>query len=176
MFSQEEKVMLNVNRAVIDLHGFFIITESNKIINNPKILVTLLTEKELTAFVGLPSLTPYEKLTVEEAAVKHAVNQIIGHTEETISLDYSPTGIITYIAEGIFSKSGQYLEYPEHMYNEAAASVSFLESMVAIVSYYTNTPYHTVKDYPVNQIFKQYAICQSAFPSQIQPISKTTEE
>lgn len=174
MFSNEEKDILNIDRAVIDLHGFFIISSNDfTIINNPKVIVTLLNEKELTAFLGLNNISPNEKLTIEESVVTHCVLKIIDQEGVLISLDYTPAGIISYIAEAVIAKSTQYLEHPEAMYDVASEAVTFFESMVSIIAYYTNTPYDVVKSYPINQIYKRYAICQSAFPSQINPIKKT---
>jgi hypothetical protein len=173
MFSSIEKDILNVNRAVIDLHGFFIISTNYNIIHNPKILVTLLTEKELTAFLGLDNIQPIEKLDIEEAVIKHSVLQIVDQTGELISIDYTPAGIISYIAEAVIAKSTQYLTDPVGMFAVASDSVTFFQTMIAIISYYTNTPYDVVKEYPVNQIFSRYAICQNAFPTQINPITKT---
>ena len=66
----------------------------------------------------------------------------------------------------------EYLENKDNIpYLETAESVSYLETMSAIISYYTNTAYEKVIALPINEIYKRYAVCQQAFPNQIQPLT-----
>lgn len=173
MYSEKEKKIFSISRAVIDLHGFFIVTTKNVVLDNPKILVELLTIRELTAYDNYSEKTVRDKLDIEDSVLSTKVIQVVNYPDVIISLNYTPAGIISYIAEAIILKSQIYIENPVPTYDAVASHVTFLEKMAAIVSYYTNTPYSEVIEWPVSQIFKRYAICQSAFATQIEPLRES---
>lgn len=176
MYSEKEKQLFSKSRAVIDLHGFFIVSEEGYIIDSPKILVELLNSKELIAYDGFTERSVNDKLELEDSVIGTKIVQVINYPNIQISLNLSPAGIISYIAEAVILKSQLYLEYPIEAFNSLSANVTFIEEMSSIISYYTNTPYDTVIEWPVNQIFKRYAVCQRAFPQQIRPLENQTEE
>lgn len=176
MYSEKEKQLFSKSRAVVDLHGFFIVSEEGFIVDNPKILVELLSSKELIAYDGFTEKSVNDKMELEDSVITSKIIQIINYPTISISLDFSPAGIISYIAEAIILKSQLYLQYPIEVYNSVAEEVTFIEEMSSIISYYTNTPYDTVIEWPISQIFKRYAVCQRAFPQQIKPLENSQEE
>ena len=65
MFTESERDLLKISRALINLHGFFIVTKNNEIIDNPMIVVNLLTKVELETFKSLLSVDPIERIMIE---------------------------------------------------------------------------------------------------------------
>lgn len=171
MFTESERSLLRVSRALINLHGFFIVTTENRVLDNPIILVDLLTKVEIETFKTLLNVTPSERVEIEDNILENKVLTILGEATK-INLNFTPAGIINFIAEAIVKKSEEYLENKDNIpYLETAASVNYLETMSAIISYYTNTPYEDVISLPISEIYKRYAVCQAAFPNQIQPLT-----
>ena len=175
MFSPEERDLLKISRAMITLHGFFIVDEDYNIIDSPLVMVNLLTKPELESFQALASLTPEERYKVEDSMLENCVLTVIGNTRK-ILWDYSPAGVSSSISRAIILLSEFYLKNESNnAYVEAASGVNYLETMCAIISYYMNVTYDYAVSLPVNEIYKRYAICQQAFPNQVQPISVEEE-
>lgn len=171
MFTQSERDLLTVSRALLNLNGFFLVTEENTILDNPIILVDLLTKMEIETFKTLLKVSPSDRVEIEENIVENKFLALLGSTYK-INFNFTPAGVITSIAEAIVKKSEEFLENKDNIpYLETAESVSYLETMSAIISYYTNTAYEKVIALPVNEIYKRYAVCQQAFPNQIQPLT-----
>lgn len=176
MFSQNERDLLKISRALINLHGFFIVLDNNVVEDNPIIMVDLLTKVELETFKTLLSVKANEKIDIENNIVENKFLSVLG-SSNNINLDFTPAGIINYIAEAIVKKSEEYLENENNsIYHETEQAVNYIETMGAIISYYLNTPYETVISLPINEIYKRYAICQSAFPNQVQPLINEVDE
>lgn len=171
MFSESERDLLKISRALINLHGFFIVDAEYNIIDNPIVIVDLLTKVELESFKALSSLDPIEKFNVENSVVKNCTLAMLG-SDKQISFDFCPAGVISFIANAIIAKSEQYLVNSRNeAYLESAANVNYLETMCAIISYYMNISYDYAISLPISEIYKRYAVCQQAFPNQVQPIS-----
>lgn len=173
MYNEKERKLLSISRAVIDLHGFFIVTTENKIIDNPVIMIDLLSKVELETFGALLQLSPDQKIRVEETIVHTGVLNIIGYDRHVIDLDMTPAGVITTIASAITLKTEQYIKNDSNlMYLETDSTVNYIEQMCAIISYYMNLKYDYVISLPINEIYKRYTICQQSFSSQISPLTK----
>lgn len=171
MFSESERKLLKISRALVSLRGFFIVDQEYNVIDDPIILINLLNNIELESFKNIYDLNPVEKLNIENSIVRDKVLSILGYDKQ-INLDYTPAGVITSIAAAVIKKSEEYLLNTDNkMYEEAVSGVNYIEQMCAIISYYTNTTYDVVIEYPINEIYKRYAICQTAFPNQIQALS-----
>lgn len=172
MYNERERKLLSISRAVIDLHGFFIITTNDILIDNPVIMINLLSKVELETFGALLNLKPDQRVGIEEIIVNTGILNIIGHENLKIDLDYSPAGVISTIASAITLKSEQYLKNTNNeMYIETNSTVNYIEQMCAIISYYMNIKYDYVISLPINEIYKRYAICQQSFSSQIEPLT-----
>lgn len=171
MFSESERDLLKISRALINLHGFFIVDAEYTILDNPILIVDLLTKVELESFKSISQLDPLEKFKVEQAIAENCILAILG-TESRILFDYSPAGVTSLIASAIIMESEKYLNNNQNeAYIEADSSVNYIETMCAIISYYMNVSYDYAISLPINEIYKRYAVCQRAFPSQVQPIS-----
>ena len=175
MFTESERELLKISRAIISLHGFFIVTEENSIIDDPMVLVDLLTKVELETFKSLLNIEPLERIEIEENIVKNKFLTLLG-SDQFINFSFTPAGVISFIAEAIVRKSEEYLSNEVNIpYNEAAESVNYLENMCAIISYYMNISYDFAISLPISEIYKRYAICQQAFPNQVQALSNEEE-
>lgn len=164
------------SRAVINLHGFFVITNTHSIIDNPKIVVKCLQVSELFVMEYFDNLSPLDKLIVEEDLIRDNVCEIYNHEGETISLEYTPAGIITSIASAILNLSLKYLINDDGVpYAQHYERISYLENMQAIVSYYLQIPYGEVVKLPLNELFHKHAICARAFPNQVLPLLPVDE-
>ena len=81
MFTESERSLLRVSRALINLHGFFIVTTENRVLDNPIILVDLLTKVEIETFKTLLNVTPSERVEIEDNILENKVSivdEIIG--------------------------------------------------------------------------------------------------
>lgn len=175
MFTESERELLKVSRAIISLHGFFIVTKENIIIDDPMILVDLLTKVELETFKSLLNVDPLERIEIEENVVTNKFLTLLG-SDQFINFNFTPAGVIAFIAEAIIKKSEEYLLNEGNIpYQEAEDSVNYLESMSAIISYYMNVPYDTVISLPIAEIYKRYAICHVAFPNQVLALTNDEE-
>jgi len=171
MFTESERDLLKVSRALINLHGFFIVTKNNEIIDDPLIIVNLLTKVELETFKSLLEVDPVERVIIEENVAENTFLAILG-SDELINYDYTPAGVISMLAEAVIKKSEEYLTNENNlMYAETAASVNYIETMSAIIAYYMNVEYDYVLSLPICEVYKRYAVCQQAFPNQVQPLT-----
>lgn len=180
-FKTSSELVYGVNSAVIDLTGFSLVVNNPEegnfmVVEDPKVVVDLLSPQELKRYVDLTNSSLQNRVSVEHVLVRDKVTEVLGYTGKYINIGHSPAGIISTIAGLIFSKSFLYLKEPEKHYDIHASNIFFLDQMCGIISYYMNTPYDTVKNLPINEIFKRHAICQEAFPSQISSLSATSEE
>lgn len=173
MFTESERDLLKISRALINLHGFFIVTKNNEILDNPMVVVNLLTKVELETFKSLIDVDPLERVDIEENVIENTFLALLG-SDELINLNYTPAGVITLLAEAVIKKSEEYLTNENNKaYEDTASSVNYIETMSAIISYYMNVEYDYVLTLPICEIYKRYAVCQSAFPNQIQPLSNS---
>ena len=171
-FKTSNEIVYGLNSAVIDLDGFFLLLENPEkdnyvIVEDPKVVVDLLTPEELKRYVNLTKASIENKVAVEHVIVRDKITEVLGYKGKNISIMGSPAGIISTIAGLIFNKSFEYLEEIEYSYHQHFENINILDQMCGIVSYYLNTPYEVVKNLPVNEIFKRHAICCKSFPMQV---------
>ena len=108
MFSESERDLLKISRAVINLHGFFIVDKNYEIIDNPVIVVDLLTKVELESFKAISHLSPLEKFNVENSIAENCILAIMG-TDKQVAFEYCPAGITSFIANAVIVQSEKYL-------------------------------------------------------------------
>ena len=124
MFTESERDLLKISRALINLHGFFIVTKNNEIIDNPMIVVNLLTKVELETFKSLLSVDPIERIMIEENVAENTFLAILG-SDELINYDFTPAGVVSILAEAVIKKSEEYLTNENNrLYDESEASVN----------------------------------------------------
>ena len=171
MFSESERDLLKISRAIINLHGFFVVDKELNIIDNPIIIVDLLTKVELESFKALSALNPMEKYNVENSIAENCILAVVG-SDVKIAFDYSPAGIVSFIANAVVVESEKYLNNENNnAWFETVNSVNYLETMCSIIAYYMNISYDYAISLPISEIYKRYAVCHKAFPSQIQAIN-----
>lgn len=164
------------HRAVLDLHGFFVISTQKELIENPKIIIEALRPSEFFVMEFFEDLVESEKIEVEEGIVRDNVITVFGYDVE-IDLEYTPAGVITSIARSVIELSLKYLKNEEGLpYEEKYDSVGYYESMQAIVSYYLNIPFTEVEKYTISELYQKHAICSKTFLGSVQPLMKLREE
>ena len=171
-----EKELELGSRAVLNLHGFFIVTKEDQIIEHPQIIFKTLQTSELYLMDYYDSLSLYERSDLEEIIIESNVLGIYGYEESQISLQYTPAGVISSIAQAVLDLSLKYLvNEGGSVYKQKLGTVTYLESMQAIVSYYLNIPYNIVCEMPLTELYKKHAICYKTFPNQINPLCEIEE-
>lgn len=181
MFKKSEEITKGIGSAVLSLRGQHLclddpINNRLMVIDNPVVLLDLLTIAELKRYVGLSELSDSMRLEVEETVVRDKVIEVVGYTGRFINIYESPAGVISTIANTIFYKSYEYLKEPKLQYGLHLDNVNFIEQMCGIVSYYLHMPFNEVERLPINEIFRLHSICHSAFPAQVNDIRQEEEE
>lgn len=167
---------LYISRALLNLHGFFLVDNNFNIIENPKIIFSALVADELYLLSYIELLPFEERCIVYEELVKSNVIEVFGLKDSTINLDYSPAGVIEAIAEAILQFTYDYLVNKNNeKYEVASDKLTYFDNMMAIISYYLNMPYPEVLKLPVNDVYKKYALCARAFPTQVAPLQPIEE-
>lgn len=174
-FKYSNETVYGINSAVIKLKGQFINLEDfeNKrliIVDDPVIVVDLLSIDELKRYANLSKLSEKSKVDIENVIVRDKVVEVVGYKDKNICIPESPAGVISTIAGLIFNKSYDYIANVEINYGYHISDVTPVDQMCAIISYYTSTPYDIVKELPISEIFKRHAICARAFPNQVNDI------
>jgi hypothetical protein len=172
MFNKSESVLFGINRAVIDLNGFYVVSTNCEIFENPRLVVDLLSPQELKRYVNLSEYSVTAEYETQQTIVQDKLVKIFEHDGSKLDLNLTPAGVVELIAESIANKSCDYLRHAQRNYDLIAEETFFVDQMCAIVSYYMNTSYDIVKTLPINEIFTRYAVCQKAFPNQVQPITE----
>lgn len=164
------------SRAILDLHGFFLVTTEYDIIENPVIIFKTLRTDELYLLSYIEELSKVERGTIYEEIIRDNVVEIFGHPGAIINPAYSPAGIVDSVAEAVLHLTYKYLVNEDNSkFDEAYMSATFLESMQAIIAHYLNISYERVCEMPLQEIFKKYAICAKTFPQQVSMIEPIKE-
>lgn len=164
------------SRAVLNLHGFFIITDKDEIIDNPQVIIQTLKPDELYLMDYFDELDANERADLEDILVRENVMGIYGYPDSKISCTYTPAGIVASVAKAVLELSFKYLENKDgRAYKEKLETVTYLESMQAIVSYYLQIPYSDVTKMTLSELYKKHAICAATFPSQVNPLCSIEE-
>lgn len=179
-FKTSEQVTYGINSAVINLTDFYVImrdpkTRKSYVVEDPKVIVDLFTPEELKRYHDLSSVSFSTETVTENVIAKDKVVKVLGYEELELDLLSSPAGITTLISLAIFTKSFDYLVNSTENFTQHIEGLSKLAVMCGIISYYLNTPYDVVKNYPISEIFKKYAVCVQAFPNQVKDLRDTEE-
>lgn len=172
-----EKELELGSRAVLNLHGFFVITTEDQIIENPQIIIQTLKSSELYLMDYYDNLSEYERSDLEEIILESNVLGIYGYEDKQICPNNTPAGIISSIAQVILDLTLKYLVNENGQeYKQKLETVTYLESMQAIVSYYLNLPYNVVCEMSITELYKKHAICYKTFSGQINPLCEIEQE
>lgn len=172
-----DKDLVLGSRAVINLHGFFVISDKDEIIEHPQIVIETLKPKELFLMDYFDTLSPYEQADLEDVLINDNVICIYGYDGAKISLEFTPAGVVSTIAKAILELSFKYLLNKDgKAYKEKLDSITYLESMQAIVSHFLNIPYNIVSEMPLSELYKKHALCYATFPDVINPLCKIDKE
>ena len=164
------------SRAILDLHGFFIITSKMDIIDSPKIIFNGLRADELYLLDYIERLDSIERLTIYEELVRDNVIEIFSYPGQKVDINYSPAGVINMIAEAVLQLTYDYLvNANDQKYLQVVHKVTYLDNMQAIIAHYLNIPFNIVCEMSVNELYKKYAICAQTFPNQVAPLQRTEE-
>lgn len=164
------------SRAILDLHGFFIITSKMDIIDNPKIIFNGLRADELYLLDYIEKLDSIERMTIYEEIVRDNVIEIFSYPGQKIDINYSPAGVVNMVAEAVLQLTYDYLvNANDQKYLRAVNTVTYLDNMQAIVAHYLNIPFNTVCEMSINELYKKYAICAQTFPHQVSPLQRNEE-
>lgn len=158
----------------VPLEGITIELESGKSLQNPNIKFKLLSYSDITKLEML-SLSNLSQLDIYEEICNKCILGILYYDEEKIDFDKSPAGIIDHIGSKILHHSREILKNIEDTYNVFANTVTPLDQMQAILSRYTSTPLDTVREYPLDKLFRDYAVISTVFP-EAQPIELVQEQ
>lgn len=179
-FKTSDQVTYGINSAVVNLTDFFIVmrdprNDTSYIVEDPKIIVDLFTPEELKRYHDLSNVSFDTEIITENVIARDKIVKVLGYENLEVDLLRSPAGITSLISLAIFTKSFDYLANSLENFSEHIEGLSKLSVMCGIISYYLNTPYDVVKNYPISEIFKKYAICVKAFPNQVKDLRDTEE-
>lgn len=136
-------------------------------VSGARCVVDLLSVDELKRYKNIGSSSNLLEASVENVVVRDKVKEILGYEGYTIDLDNSPAGSITTISFAIFLLSRMHLTNAEVYYRQQEETVTLIEKMTAIISYYLNLSFTEVSKYPINEIYRLYSIVAQSFPSQV---------
>ena len=117
MFTQSERDLLTVSRALLNLNGFFLVTEENTILDNPIILVDLLTKMEIETFKTLLKVSPSDRVEIEENIVENKFLALLG---STYKINFNFTDLAQ---QYTVSVENSVLNYSQHVHPKADAQV-----------------------------------------------------
>lgn len=164
------------HRAVLDLHGFFLVLDTMEIVENPKIIIETLKPAEFFVMDFYDQLDDLDRLIVEEGIVKDNVNMVYGYSNK-INLEYTSAGLITTIAKAVLELTLKYLQNTDGKpYEEKYDNVAYYENVQAIVAHYLNIPFNVVEKFSISELFHKHAICSKTFVTQVNPLMEKREE
>ena len=181
MFNFSEELTKNINSCNCSIKSGLVLRSKTKPyiykeINSATCVVDLMGIDEIKRYKNIGSASNYFEASVENVIVKDKVKEVLGHPDYDIDLNSSPAGSITTIAYAIYLKTKLHLSESEHFYNVQSNSVTMIEQMASIISYYMNMPYLDVVKFPLNEIYHKYSILVKSFPSQVQDPFATEED
>ncbi len=163
--------ILNISNGgvLITLYGHF--TINRVVYENPIISARLLNVKEITRVNYLNIEHPASRMQIEEDIIDNVFEEVIG-LGKSIDWDESEAGLTETIVNAITLTSISYFTESINKFHEVLDTINVVNSMCAIVSRFLCTPFAEVELLPVNEIFRRYAICASAFPREVMPLKE----
>lgn len=167
--------VLNVSQygIIINIDGHFNI--NGVIYKDPVASARLLTLSELERISHLDLQHPAARMQIEEDLISNAFHSFIG-ISDFVDWDKTEAGLLETISNAIILTSTSYLTDPIRKIDDVSRGIGVINSMQAVVSRFLSTPYSEVEKLPVNEIFRRYAICMSAFPKEVSPLIENEED
>lgn len=161
-------VSLEKGKVSISINGP--ITFNDNIYSNLVFIGRLLSLEELARVDSFSSESKEYNLVVEDNVFDLAVEGIVGFDDDILSninRDKLEAGIISTVSLAIIAKSYFYYRNAEKILGLLSEEVEIVDSINAVVSRYTCTPYDEVRKLPINELMKRFAILQKTFPNEI---------
>lgn len=153
--------------VAITLHGLQV-TINRSVYNEPVCIARLLTIQELERLSSFSNETALENITIDEEIVKLTFISFLGITD-SVNWDEIEAGVISTISQAIRLKSISMVSDPINAINEMRSKIGLYDSIQAIVARFTATPFDVVKELPINELLRRYAICIDTFPEEVKP-------
>lgn len=161
------------NGIAITLSGLQV-SINNKIYNEPVCIARLLTVSELERLSSFSNETALESSTIDEEIVHLTFHSFLGITD-SVNWDEIEAGVISIISQSIRLKSISMISDPIGAINQIRQQIGLYDSIQAIVSRFMATPFDVVKNLPINELLKRYAICIETFPEEVRPPAEKEE-
>lgn len=137
-------------------------------------VVKLLNPEQLLRLDKILTDDPIQKDLVDEDIVRTCLLDIIGVDGE-VDLDNASAGFVQTISRAVYLQSISYILNSKEYHEELSSQVTLIETMSAVIARFLNIQYTEVITYPINIIYKYYAICRSAFPNEVSDIVDAEE-
>lgn len=95
---------------------------------------------------------------------------------EQLDYDISPAGIVSHLGNKILHHSRDACNDIPKTFQMLSNHITLIDQITAFVSRFTCTPIKEVRDYPIDQLLRDFTIIQSAFPNEVQPITQEEEQ
>lgn len=158
----------------VPLSGLIVQCKSGLRLSSPTIKFKLLSYSDLTK-IDLMIASGIQDEEVFEEICKKCIEGLIYLPNEELDYDVSPAGIIPHIGNKILHHSREVCVDIPQTFSMFSANVTLIDQISAFVSRYTCTPIREIRDYPVDQLLREFAIIQAAFPNEVQPIVQEEE-
>lgn len=99
----------------------------------------------------------YEEVCIDK------IETIMGYPDEVVDFDNSPAGLVPHLGRKIIDNSRLVLEDLEKSFLQLSESLTILDRLSIVVSNHTNEAYTQVKQLPIDELLKRYALCCISF-------------
>lgn len=141
----------------------------NVLYKNTSMIVRLLNHKEINRLQRISDKSALSMQVMYDDIVSACYIGMVGIPENSnVDLDNSGAGLVEKVAQAILSKSIELHNSAVESIRAMMDSTSQQEVIAAVVSRFTSTPYDDVIKYPINKLYKHYAICATTFPDKVQ--------
>ena len=142
------------------------VTLDGFIFEDVKFICRPLSYEELNRIFGINTSGNLQDLTIEEEVFDLVCEGVVG-LDGMPSKDDLEGGVISTIVSGIISYSMSYINNIEDAVAKEEASLSVIDSMMAVISRYGSISISEVEKMPINKVFKLFASFKIAFPQEI---------
>ena len=144
------------------------------IVTNPSFRIRYLTLSELSKVEHMLE-AGFQNTSINEEVFYKVILNLVGYEDHEIDLDNSDAFIFESIVSQIISHSFFLINNKVQAFNHFRNQVTWIEACARIVAFYTHNKSQDVMRWPIDEIIREYAICQAAFPNLL-PIEDPPEE
>jgi len=157
----------------ITLSGLHVTINGN-VYFEPVCIARLLTLPEIERLHSFATNTDNELSTIDEEVVRLTFRSFLGITD-TVDWNAIEGGIIALISQSVRLQSILFVSDPITHLNKLRAQIGLYDSIQAIVSRFMATPFDVVRNLPINELLKRYAICLETFKEEVNPPEEKEE-